>query len=171
MTPTPSRPPIQSRPAGPFRPLRSEEGRRLSRRCLSMLATELWSQIARHPRTSVSFDRQSRSSGCSRRGWRRQHVEHGRSPNLTPADGNWGAAVGPSVSGFPAIIGGLEAKGFFARKLVSIIPSVPVIHGSVSCPVHVPSANHTSSYGWIYARSRLRLDRLCRNGGRSGFFP
>ena len=89
-----------------------------------------------------------------------------------PADGQLGcAAVRPVGFGIRTIIGGLEAKGFFARKLVSIIPSVPVIHGSVSCPVHVPSANHTSSYGWIYARSRLRLDRLCRNGGRSGFFP
>ena len=43
--------------------------------------------------------------------------------------------------------------------------------GNSPVPIHVPSANHTSSYGLIYARSRLRLDRLCRNGGLSGFFP
>ena len=94
------------------------------------------------------------------------------SPNLTPAGRNCGtridAPVGFGISRDNRSLD--EAKGFFRPEVLCRF-LVAVIHGSVSCLFMFRRANHTSSYGLIYARSRLRLDRLCRNGGRAGFFP
>ena len=75
------------------------------------------------------------------------------------------------ASGFRTILSGLEAKGFFRPDVLPSFLQCPSSMAHSPVPIHVPRANHTSSYGLIYARSRLRLDRLCRNGGRAGFFP
>ena len=121
--------------------------------------------------TAVGINRQGRRCGSNRNGRRRLYIEHGRSPNLTPAIANWGALpLGRLAWEFGTIVCGVKAKGLFPRKF-AVSLQCPSTMARSPVPIHVPSANHTSSYGLIYAQCRLRLDRLCRNGGLSDFFP
>ncbi len=108
------------------------------RSAVSMLATELWFQITRHPRASVGFDRQGRSRGCSRSGGRRRRVEHGRSLDLTAADGNGGARIDAPV-GFWILRDNRRPVGQGVFR-----PEVPRRHGKQRGPEPRPLADPAS---------------------------